>query len=168
MAFAHILVATDFSSLANHALGTAFDEARLHQARVTMVHVLRHEPYTEIYHLKGSPEDPRRLAADFAGVEPHLQGSSPAHRRDLVEEAHNKLRDLVPPDFSGTCEIEITTGDPAEGIVRMARERGADLVVMGTQGRTGLRHVLMGSVAEKVLRQAPCPVLVVRYQERSA
>jgi nucleotide-binding universal stress UspA family protein len=48
--------------------------------------------------------------------------------------------------------------------VRIAEERGADLIVMGTHGRTGLQHVLLGSVAEKVVRLAPCPVLTVRHK----
>jgi len=53
-------------------------------------------------------------------------------------------------------------GHPAEAIVRVARERGVDLIVMSTHGRTGLKHVLMGSVAEKVVRLAPSPVLTIK------
>jgi nucleotide-binding universal stress UspA family protein len=55
-------------------------------------------------------------------------------------------------------------GHPAETIVRVAQERGADLIVMSTHGRTGLQHVLLGSVAEKVVRLAPCPVLTVKHR----
>jgi hypothetical protein len=53
-------------------------------------------------------------------------------------------------------------GKPAEAIVRVAREAGVDLIVMGTHGRTGLRHLLLGSVAEAVIRQVRCPVTTVR------
>ena len=60
--------------------------------------------------------------------------------------------------------VEIAVGPPADTIVRVAREHDADLIVMGTHGRTGVQHVLLGSVAEKVVRLAPCPVLTVRHK----
>ena len=75
-----------------------------------------------------------------------------------------RLHDLVPQAFHNTWGVEIAAGHPAEAIVRVAQERKADLIVMGTHGRTGLQHVLLGSVAEKVVRLAPCPVLTVRYK----
>ena len=59
-------------------------------------------------------------------------------------------------------DCRLLEGDPATAIVEAAEETGADLVVMGTSGRTGLTRLLMGSVAEEVLRHAPCPVLTVR------
>ena len=58
--------------------------------------------------------------------------------------------------------VRVAVGRPAEEILRVAEEAGVDLIVMGTHGRTGLQHVLLGSVAEKVVRLAPCPVLIVR------
>ena len=61
-----------------------------------------------------------------------------------------------------TCEGEIRHGVPYEEIVNYAREIGADLIVMATHGHTGLSHILLGSVAEKVVRHAPCPVLTTR------
>jgi nucleotide-binding universal stress UspA family protein len=60
---------------------------------------------------------------------------------------------------------EVAEGLPFDEIVRLARDRNVDLIVMGTHGHTGLAHVLMGSVAEKVVRRAPCPVLTVRHPE---
>jgi nucleotide-binding universal stress UspA family protein len=83
--------------------------------------------------------------------------------RDHLEETRNQLRNLVPPTFKEPCEVQVVTGDPADVIVHFAQERGADLIVMGSHGHTGLRHLLLGSVAEKVLRHAPCPVLIVRH-----
>ena len=64
-----------------------------------------------------------------------------------------------------TVSTEVLTGHPATVIVTIARERKRDLIVMGTHGRTGLTHLFMGSVAEKVTRLAPCPVLTVRALE---
>ena len=65
----------------------------------------------------------------------------------------------------GDWEADVVRGDPDDAIVEYAREHGADLIVMGSHGHTGLRHLLMGSVAEHVLRHAPCPVLIVRHLE---
>jgi nucleotide-binding universal stress UspA family protein len=65
-------------------------------------------------------------------------------------------------NMASALERVTAAGHPAETIVRVAHERGADLIVMGTHGRTGLPHVLLGSVAEKVVQLAPCPVLTVR------
>jgi nucleotide-binding universal stress UspA family protein len=61
-----------------------------------------------------------------------------------------------------TVEAATAVGEPAYEIVTYAKEKAVDLVVVGTHGRTGLTHALMGSVAERVVRKAPCPVLTVR------
>jgi nucleotide-binding universal stress UspA family protein len=84
---------------------------------------------------------------------------------DPQEEALQRLRDLIPASYDSACEIVIAAGNPVALIVHMARARTVDLIVMGTHGYTGLRHILWGSVAERVIRLAPCPVLVVRHQE---
>ena len=60
------------------------------------------------------------------------------------------------------CELRVEVGDPAEQLLKIARERKVDLVITSTHGRSGLAHLVMGSVAEKIIRHAPCPVLVVR------
>ena len=69
----------------------------------------------------------------------------------------------------GVAEVrilpEVAEGAPFEEIIRFAREQDIDLIVMGTHGHTGLAHLFMGSVAEKVVRRAPCPVLTVRHPE---
>ena len=64
-----------------------------------------------------------------------------------------------------TAETSVMTGRPAHAIVEHAKEGGFDLIVMGTHGRTGLSHVVMGSVAERIVRKAPCPVLTVHASE---
>jgi nucleotide-binding universal stress UspA family protein len=73
------------------------------------------------------------------------------------------MRDLVATLPKGTIRhTEIVPGNPAEVIVERARAEGYDLIVVGTHGRTGVSHLLVGSVAEKVVRLAACPVLTVR------
>jgi universal stress protein A len=132
MLYTHILAATDFSAVAYQVLRYACEEATVHHARLTVVHVLQHHPASETYH------------------------------RDYAAEAQTHLRDLVCGSFTGTWEAEVTTGDPAEAILQIAQDRDVDLIVIGTHGRTGLQHMVLGSVAEKVVRHARCPVLVVR------
>jgi nucleotide-binding universal stress UspA family protein len=71
--------------------------------------------------------------------------------------------DALPGDY--TVLRNVRHGSPFLEIIRYAKELDIDLIVMGTHGRTGLAHVLLGSVAEKVVRKAPCPVLTVRHGE---
>ena len=163
MPLRHLLVATDFSEPARHALQYALQEATVHHARVTLLHVLPPHAGTDIYYLAHPPEAPRQMSLDPVGrLEAQAMPDPTLVRRDLDEEALSRLRDLVPDSFVGTCEVEVATGSAAETIVRVARERDTDLIVMGTRGRTGLQHVVLGSVAEKVVRLAPCPVLTVK------
>jgi len=166
MAFTHILVPTDFSDPAGHALRCATEEAILHKARVTLLHVLPASAATDVYYVSGAEGGPRQGYDPIAGG--RLAGlplSEPTVvRSDPSEEALTRLHDLVPEPFHGAWEVTTAAGHPAEAIVRTAEECGADLIVMGTHGRTGLSHVLLGSVAEKVVRMAPCPVLTVRHK----
>jgi len=83
---------------------------------------------------------------------------------DLVEMAQNDLKDLAMAKLNASLSVspKVGVGKPAEEIVRLAQDEGVDLIVMGTHGRTGLRHVLMGSIAESVMRTAPCPVFTVK------
>jgi nucleotide-binding universal stress UspA family protein len=83
---------------------------------------------------------------------------------DLLEMAQNDLKDLAIATLNERLSVSPTVGvgEPAEEIVRLARDEAVDLIVMGTHGRSGFRHVLLGSVAETVLRTAPCPVFTVK------
>jgi len=166
MAFTHVLVPTDFSESANHALRYASEEATLHHAAVTLLHVLSSDSETQVYYVTGAPQ---------AGLDPVAGGRLGSYppspptvvRRDPNEEALTKLHDLIPDDGHDTWKVLVAAGHPADTIVRVAREENADLIVMGTHGRTGLQHVLLGSVAEKVVRLASCPVLTVRYKSHA-
>jgi nucleotide-binding universal stress UspA family protein len=90
----------------------------------------------------------------------------PATRAALLDDATTRLAHRLPPDeqarFRGTTEI--ITGVSAPAIVEYARDHHIDLIVMGTHGRTGMAHLLIGSVAERVVRTAPCPVLTVHTE----
>ena len=166
MRFTHILAPTDFSTPADQALQYAFEEATQHQARLTLLHVVQHHPTTEVYYLKGTPQHQPGYVGELSGRLPSLPSPPPETlRRDYHEEALTQLRALVPASLIGLWDVQVTTGDAADAIVRMATESGADLIVMATHGRTGLQHVLLGSVAEKVVRHAPCPVLTIRYKK---
>jgi universal stress protein A len=169
MAFRHVLVPTDFSEPASRALRYAFEEATLHHAKVTLLHVLAPHTGTAVYYVTGEPAPGPQDVDPAAGG--RLRASLPAPptivRRDHYQEARTQLHDLIPDGFAGACDVEVAAGQPADAIVRAAEEREADLIVMGTHGRTGLQHVLLGSVAEKVVRLAPCPVLTVRHREKT-
>lgn len=85
-------------------------------------------------------------------------------------ELQKMLREVKPADPSVAYEQRLLRGDGsvAHKIVEFARQQAADLIVMGTHGRTGVKRLLMGSVAEEVLRRAPCPVLVMRHHLQKA
>ena len=138
----HILVPVDFSDHATLALEEAVDLAHKYQADVTVVYVIPQA----IFH----PD----WAAD---VEDTLDLC------DIMEETHKVLTEMVAPYQDGLdITVEVLSGGPYIEIVRLAERMGADLIVMGAHGSAGLRPVLMGSVAEKVMREAPCSVMTVR------
>ena len=163
MAFRHLLVPTDFSEPANHALRYATEEAALHNAKVTLLHVQPSDTETEVYYISGAQAAGAGLDLVSGGrlVTPPAPEPTVV-RRDLSDEALAKLHDLVPEACKGTWQVALAVGRPAEAVVRFAQEHHVDLIVMATHGRTGLKHVLLGSVAEKVVQLAPCPVLTVR------
>jgi universal stress protein A len=171
MAFRHVLVPTDFSEPANLALRYAIDEANVHRAKMTLLHVQASGAGTDVYYVSGVVSSGLEAGFDLVAGG-RLGAASVAEptvvRHDAAEEALTKLRDLVPKEFQGTWDVEIAIGRPAEAIIRLAQERQVDLIVMATHGRTGLEHVLLGSVAEKVVRLAPCPVLTVKARAAGA
>jgi nucleotide-binding universal stress UspA family protein len=81
-------------------------------------------------------------------------------------EIRKMLDAVVPPDESVKYEHHLVLGTAAEDIVRVAAEQNVDLIVIGTHGRTGLKRVLMGSVAEAVMRRAMCPVLTLKQSDK--
>jgi nucleotide-binding universal stress UspA family protein len=85
-------------------------------------------------------------------------------RERMVEEAAREMARSVPGPAPQGVQVDkrILHGNPFVSIVQLAKDEAVDLIVMGTHGRTGLKHVLIGSVTERIVRKAPCPVLVLR------
>jgi nucleotide-binding universal stress UspA family protein len=147
--FRKILVPHDFSAHATGALRVAAALAKEHRGRLIVLHVLPPYPVAAVGMAEGVvlPPPPNTLS-----------------------EVRQKLEAIVGKVLSGrgapkaTCRVEV--GDPAQRIVEAAS--AADSVVMATEGRTGLSHLLIGSVAEKVVRHSPRPVLTLRGTLRSS
>ena len=139
----HILVPTDFSEGSSRAFDTALDLAHDSDARITLFHV---------HHM------PASVFPDvILPIAPELMRNV-EHSVDLVLD---KWRDRA--RAAGIeADVKTTFGATHDEICRTADELGVDLIVIGTHGRGGLSHALLGSVAEKVVRKAPCPVLTVR------
>lgn len=133
-----IVFPTDFSTASDAALVHAAALARQSAARLLIVHV----------------EEPP-LA--YGGGELYYGLPEPNSERIL-----KMLEDVRPSDPSVPYAHRLTMGDPAGEVVRIAAEENAEMIVLGTHGRTGMTRLLMGSVAEAIVRRAPCPVLVYR------
>jgi len=133
-----ILHPTDFSPSSDYAQHLAWSFARDHGARLIVVHV----------------------AAPPAVM--YGEVVAPLAQAGYKDNAWKALRRLKWPDESVSVELRVETGDPAHEILRVARDIPCDLIVIGTHGRTGLRRLLLGSVAEQVVRKATCPVVTIK------
>jgi len=146
-----LLVPHDFSRCSAHALDVATALAGQSQAELTLLHVSPLPP--------NLPADTRVAEADGATlVSIGELLTSGAQRQLAAIAAPLKARGLRVQTLAQVTE----PGSPADAILRIARELESDLIVLGTHGRTGLAHLLLGSVAEKVIRGARVPVLTVR------
>jgi nucleotide-binding universal stress UspA family protein len=144
MDFKKILFATDFSPASEAALKFDTELARDSKALLLITHV-------------------EELPMPYAGGEMYF--AQPEYPNPEVKKM---LEAITPPDKSVRYEHRLVMGTAADDIVRVADEEGADLIVIGTHGRTGLMRVLMGSVAESVMRLATCPVLTVKQAQKKA
>jgi nucleotide-binding universal stress UspA family protein len=145
----NILFATDFSESSAHALKYAISFAREFGAKLWVLHVVEEITQTVPFDMIQAPP-----LADF--------------QADMVRRAREAVTKVVPEEMRGEVQWEgmVRQGVPFYEIVRVAAEIKADLIVCGTHGLTGLKHMIFGSVAEKVVRKAPCPVLSVRHPEQ--
>lgn len=142
----HIVVASDLSESSHSALETAAFFARTHGATLELLHVFDPSPYVPV----ALPASGSQLMAQAA-----------KEMRDTAEKSLEELAQVALPglDVKVVC---VRREDAGAAIAEHAKAARADLVIVGSHGRTGLKRVLLGSVAERVVRLAPCPVLVVR------
>jgi len=141
-----ILLPTDFSDCGNYALGYAASLARTFSATIICVHVI--EPFVPTVGYSGMTEP-----LPIADITDQLEDS-----------AERELPKLGGREECAGLDIEevIVHGEAASEIVRVAKDRNVDLIVVSSHGRTGLGRILFGSTAEAVVRHASCPVLVVK------
>ena len=141
-----ILIPLDFSKPAGKALEYAKAFARQFDAKLVLVHVL----------------EPMVVPAELGyGFVPPPEETLPV---DAIREKLAGVAAELGSDINVSTQVRI--GRPWSEVVDAAKESATDLLIVATHGRTGLQHALLGSVAEKIIRHAPCPVLVVRNDER--
>jgi len=149
IALKSVLVPTDFSDASEAALlyGKAF--VRAFGASMHVLHVVQ-EPFAQPW-----------------AVEAHGFALA-TMQEDWMREAKGRVQAILTPEERSTYKAQLLTvlGHPVVEILEYPRTQAIDLIVMGTHGRGPLGHMLMGSVAERVVRKAPCPVLTVRHVER--
>jgi nucleotide-binding universal stress UspA family protein len=149
MAVKNVLVATDFGEASDRALDYGRELARTFGARLHILHVVEN------------------VVARYASEAGYI--NFPDIQFQVEEGARLGLGKLVTADDRATLRVVPalrTSNAPAAEIANYARAEAIDLIVMGTHGRGGFSHLLMGSVAERVVRIAPCPVLTVHAAER--
>ena len=143
-----VMCPVDFSRNSEHALQYALAFASGYGAELLLLHVVE----IPVHAFPGVPGVPE--------VPPHVTVN-------IEEQAANELAALQERTCAEHAKTRtgLVTGTPFLEIINVAREKDVDLIVMGTHGRSGLAHMLIGSVAEKVVRKAPCPVLTVKHPE---
>jgi nucleotide-binding universal stress UspA family protein len=139
-----ILFPTDFSERAQHALMYALSLATEYKARLIILHVV-----------------PR------LNLPPEMETMAEPIYDAMEKDAKAKIIKLIPKRFMEKIKVEnvIVRGIPFLEIINEAKKRKVDLITIATYGRTGLQHAILGSVTEKVVKKAPCPVLIVREPE---
>jgi nucleotide-binding universal stress UspA family protein len=144
-AFKEIVVATDFSEYSLRAIEYGAEIAAKFESHVTLVYVV----------------EPVLQTADLTWTTVDFEELNKSHR----EMAEKQIGKIVEEKFPKgvRCDTAVLFGKPFVEILKCAKDRGADLIVMATHGRGAISHLLMGSTAEKVVRKAPCPVLTVKH-----
>lgn len=145
--FKHILLATDGSAASEHAAQTAVGLARTHGAKLTALYVVDPYPYLGV-----GETNPMGFQAYMGAAHDH------------AAQAHAKVSALCTASVPG-IELQARMAEDvtaSAGIVQMAKDEGADLIVVGSHGRSGIMRLMLGSVASRVVAEATVPVLVVR------
>ena len=143
-----ILCPVDFSESSDHAMRYASALATTFGAELTLLHVVA----PVVAALPGETALPDTLQADI---------------NELAEACRSRMEQIVGKLATNGLRVKplVLNGLPFIEIIRYARESETDLIVLGSHGRTGLSHLLIGSVAERVVRKAPCPVLTIKHPE---
>lgn len=142
----NILVPTDFSKASELALAAARILALQNESRLTLAHVLAVEPLHD-----GDVEQPLEATREL---------------EDAVRDHLSRIRTEALGDVPDVKQVLIRGANAANAICEFAEEGDVDMIVIATHGRTGLVRFLIGSVAEKIVRHAPCPVLVLRSKAK--
>ena len=156
MKLRRILAPTDFSRFSGFALEWAANLAEALQSELIILHVI--------------PEEEGKIIEEVIGEGAAVRIPM-GIRQNVVEERRKKFQQqfdiVLPPQMKKSLRVEeiLRIGVPFLEIIKIAKEKDVDLVVMGTHGRTGLAHVLIGSVAEKVVHYAHCPVLTIKHPQ---
>lgn len=139
-----ILAPTDFSELSKQGLTSALELAETFGAKLLLLHVVEPPTYP------------------VEGIMPSQLGTTMLD--DLERQASRDLAQMLSETHDSKVEVtrRVVAGIPYRKIVEVAEEEKSDLIVMTTHGRTGFSHLVMGSVTEKIVRTAPCPVLTIR------
>jgi nucleotide-binding universal stress UspA family protein len=155
-----IICAHDLTYASEPALLLALRVARQLNVPLTVVHATE-PPYTRSTMLGGDTFSSSELEL--------LTGIARRGEEAALRVLQDELRELNPPDRDAVpVEIIVRQGIPVDIVCRVARDLQADLVVVGTHARKGMQHALLGSVAERLVRTSPCPVLVVRPDAKAA
>jgi nucleotide-binding universal stress UspA family protein len=144
MAIHRILVPIDFSAHSRNALRCAIPLARQFRASIHLVYVV----------------EPTVYPADLG----FGQVVYPTFEEELGTKGASELENIITEEIGGAVSAtsEVRTGKPHQEILREASEKDIDLIVIATHGHTGVEHMLFGSTAERIVRNAPCPVLTIR------
>jgi nucleotide-binding universal stress UspA family protein len=144
--FSKILIPVDFSDHSTAAQETAVEIAKTFGAKIWLLHCYQLHP---------------------GGVSPYGIAAPASYHDDVRDAVSRQLREIQEKvEAEGIqAEASVSSEFPPQAIAEMAKDIGADLIVMGTRGLTGIKHVMLGSVAERTVRSAPCPVLTVKAQE---
>lgn len=147
MNFKHILCPVDFTDISRKNLRRAIELAKQFGARLTVIHVVSKAPW-------------------MVPPVPTVPVNMDQYQQELISSSRSALEELiaaeVPEDLQ--AEMLLETGDPSQVITNVAEEKGADLIVMASREDSALNRFIFGSVAEKVIRSASCPVLVLKDQ----
>jgi universal stress protein A len=156
--FKRILCPVDLSTFSREAVKLAVKVAENSDATFYLLHVIDN-PYDELYMSSLTEADPALI---------EMYQNEPAKRakvlRRTVEHSEILLKQFCHPWVESLPKVRylVSSGNPFEKILEAAEDQRADLIVLATHGRTGVKRLLIGNVAEKVVRHAPCPVLTVR------